>query len=404
MSARRLRIGVAGLGRAFSFMLPTFVLDPRIELVAGADPREEARARFAADFGAATYADVEALCADPNVEAVYVSTPHQFHVSNALSAARNGKHVLVEKPMALGLDDCRRMIDAARDAGVHLIVGHSHSFDAPVQRVAELARGGAYGKLRAITALDSTDFIYRPHRPEELSTDMGGGVIFNQAPHQVEMLRLIGGGRLRLVRAMAGVWDAARPTEGAYSAFFTFENGVCATLTYNGYGHFDSDEFCDWIAESGAPKDPEVYYGSARRGLAAASAPDAETAIKQAVNYGGPKYAGPGAASAIKRPPHHQNFGLLIASCEKADLRPTSKGVTIYADAEKRFEETPVPPVPRQEVMDELWRAVVKGVEPIHNGEWSLATMEACLAILQSSREGREITLAHQVGLPGDIA
>ena len=68
MSPRKLRIGVAGLGRAFSFMLPTFVLDERIELVAGADPRAEARDRFAVDFGAKTYAEVEALCADPDVE------------------------------------------------------------------------------------------------------------------------------------------------------------------------------------------------------------------------------------------------------------------------------------------------------------------------------------------------
>ena len=60
-----------------------------------------------------------------------------------------------------------------------------------------------------------------------------------------------------------------------------------------------------------------------------------------------------------------------------------------------------MPPAPRQEVIDELWRAVVDGVEPIHNGEWSLATMEACLAILQSSREGDEIALHHQIGLPG---
>ena len=396
--SRRLRVGVAGLGRAFSFMLPTFVLDPRLELVAGADPRPEARARFASDFNAATYESVDDLCADPNVDIVYISTPHQFHVANAIAAARNGKHALVEKPMALTLDDCRRMIDAARTAGVHLIVGHSHSFDAPVQRAAALAQSGAYGALRSITAFDSTDFIYRPRRPEELSTAMGGGVIFNQAPHQVEMLRLIGGGRLKSVRATAGVWDVARPTEGSYSAFFTFESGACATLTYNGYGHFDTNEFCDGVAESGAPVDP-ANYGAARRALAATDA-DAEIALKAAVNYGGPKYAGAGAAGKVTRPPHHQNFGLLVASCEKGDLRPTSKGVMIYADVERRFEEIPVPPAPRQEVMDELWRAVVDGVEPVHNGEWSLATMEACLAILQSSREGREIELRNQVGLP----
>src|SRR5512147_687081 len=98
--------------------------------VAAADSRPEARARFTAEFGGRAYDDVETLCGDAEVEAVYVATPHQFHARHAVAAAGARKHVLVEKPMALTLDECRAMIEAARDAGVHLIVGHSHSFDA----------------------------------------------------------------------------------------------------------------------------------------------------------------------------------------------------------------------------------------------------------------------------------
>ena len=67
--------------------------------------------------------------------------------------------------MALTLEDCRSMIDAARQAGVRLVVGHSHSFDLPIARTAELAK--AYGPVRMITALDYTDWVYRPRRPEE---------------------------------------------------------------------------------------------------------------------------------------------------------------------------------------------------------------------------------------------
>ncbi|TMH54310.1 MAG: gfo/Idh/MocA family oxidoreductase, partial [Betaproteobacteria bacterium] len=67
MPERRLRIGVAGLGRAFTLMLPTLAADPRLELVAAADPRAEATGRFAADFGARVYASVDELCADEGV-------------------------------------------------------------------------------------------------------------------------------------------------------------------------------------------------------------------------------------------------------------------------------------------------------------------------------------------------
>ena len=137
---------------------------------------------------------------------------------------------------------------------MHLIVGHSHSFDAPILRTRELIASGEYGAVRMITALNYTDYLYRPRRPEELDTAQGGGAIFNQAAHQVDIVRLLGGGRVKSVRAQTGAWDAARPTEGAYAALLTFESGAFASLTYGGYGHFDSDEFSGWIGEMGQAK------------------------------------------------------------------------------------------------------------------------------------------------------
>jgi phthalate 4,5-cis-dihydrodiol dehydrogenase len=94
-----------------------------------------------------------------------------------------------------------------------------------------------------ISALNYTDYLYRPRRPEELDTAQGGGAIFNQAAHQVDIVRLIGGGMLTAVRAATGAWDRTRPTEGAYAAMLTFAGGAYASLAYNGFGHFDSDEF-----------------------------------------------------------------------------------------------------------------------------------------------------------------
>src|ERR1700740_2216134 len=96
-----LRLGIIGLGRAFTLMLPTFAAHPLIRLVAASDPRADARARFAADFAASTHETTEALCADDTVQAVYIASPHQFHVEHVKLAAKFGKHVLVEKPMAL---------------------------------------------------------------------------------------------------------------------------------------------------------------------------------------------------------------------------------------------------------------------------------------------------------------
>ncbi len=380
--ARKLKIGVAGLGRAFAFMLPTFLRDPRVELVAAADTREEARLAFARQFGGKVYADVGALCANPAIDIVYVATPHQKHAAHAIAAARNRKHILVEKPMALTLEDCAAMIEAAREAGVFLLVGHSHSFDAPIARTRALIDSGAFGAVRMITALNYTDYLYRPRRPEELDTARGGGAIFNQAAHQVDIVRLLAGARVSSVRAATGTWDRGRPTEGAYAALLTFE-GAFASLTYNGYGHFDSDEWQNGIGEMGQAKRP----GTAASRLRFAT-PDEEAAFKNARNYGGEQFAVDQSDELS-----HQHFGPVIVSCEKADLRPTPDGVLIHQNGASRLEPLPKPAVPRSEVIDELYGAVIDGRAPVHDGQWAMATLEVCLAILQSAQTGKDMTL-----------
>ena len=398
MSERRLRLGVAGLGRAFTLMLPTLVADPRVELVAAADPRSEATQRFARDFGARAHATVEALCADPEVDVVYIATPHQDHAAQACLAAQHGKHALVEKPMAITLDECRRMIDAAERAGTLLIVGHSHSFDRPIARTREIIASGAVGVVRMIHAQYYTDFLYRPRRPEELATARGGGVVFSQAAHQVDIVRLLGGGRVRNVRALTGAWDAARPTEGAYAALLNFEDGAIATLTYSGYAHFDTDEFCAGLSELGAPKRAD-HHGSARRNLERAGTALPEAELKQQRNYGGAGYTPPPATADGADAPWHEHFGLVIASCDRADLRPLPTGVVIYGDGAVRVDALDKPRVPRSEVIDELHAAVVGGRAPRHDGRWAMATLEVCLAILRSAREQRDIVLEHQVAV-----
>ena len=107
-------MGVAGLGRAFTLMLPTLTADPRVELVAGADPRPEATRRFAGEFGARVYASVEALCADDDVDVVYVATPHHLHAEPIAVAAARGQHLLGDKPRARGLDHCRSVVRRTR--------------------------------------------------------------------------------------------------------------------------------------------------------------------------------------------------------------------------------------------------------------------------------------------------
>jgi phthalate 4,5-cis-dihydrodiol dehydrogenase len=391
MPVSRLKLGVAGLGRGFMLLLPTLAAHPGIRLVAAADPRKEARRQFRDDFAATTYAEVVDLCSDPDVEAVYIATPHQFHREHVELAAAHGKHVLVEKPMALSLEDCQAMIDAMRRAGRWLVVGHSHSFDAPYLRTREMIDSRGFGAVRMISALNYTDFLYRPRRPEELDTSQGGGVVFSQAAHQVDIVRLLGGGQVKSVRAATGSWDPARPTEGAYSALLTFDNGVFANMTYSGFAHFDSDELCGWKGELGQSRDPD-QYGSARAKLAEIKGPEEETALKNARTYG----AGLSLANSQPQETAHNHFGFILVSCDSADLRPVPHGVQVYAHTRRYIDPLTPPEIPRREVLDELIGAIRHDRQPIHTGEWGMATMEVCLAILESAQFGHEVMLSHQ--------
>ena len=227
-----------------------------------------------------------------------------------------------------------------------------------------------------------------------MRTEKGGGVLFSQAVHQVDVVRLLAGGLATQVNAFAGAWDPVRSTEGAYSALLSFEGGAFASLTYSGYGRFDSDESMGWVGELGHEKDPDDY-GRARRALAEAPTPDVESALKRARTFGSAEV--PPAAL------HHEHFGPVIVCCERGDIRLTPDGIWVYAD-ERRFEPARLNTNfgladPRTPVLDALVAAVRDGIEPVQTGRWGLASLEVCHAILQSARSGAPVELTRQVAV-----
>lgn len=383
-SSRTLRVAVLGLGMAGALMVPVIARHPRVSLAGAADLNPELRRRFTRDHGIEAQANAESLLASGDIDAVYIATPHQFHRAHVQLAARHGKHIIVEKPMALTLGDCDEMIEEARRAGVTLVVGHTHAFDPAVRLMRETAISGTAGKLAMIAMWNYTDFLYRPRRPEELVTAQGGGILFNQVPHQVDVARSIAGSPVRTVRAMTGILDPARRTEGCCTAFIEFASGTAASIVYSGYDHFDSDELHGWVGGTGRVKQPR--HGQTRRVWQQLSGPDEEAALRQS-KYG---YGGGFLAEAPAHPPH---FGLLVATFERADMRTTPSGVTSYEDSGPRDIPLSSNGGGRGEVLDELCATVLDGDEAVHDGVFARGTVATCLAIQQSAREHKEIQL-----------
>jgi phthalate 4,5-cis-dihydrodiol dehydrogenase len=382
-------LGVAGLGMAGAVMVHAAAAHPGFVIQAAADPQAAPREAFARDHNARAYADVAELVADPAVELVYIATPHQFHAPHAILAAEHGKHILLEKPMALTLADCDAIIAAVERHHVHLVVGHTHAFDPAVRLMRDIIVQGELGRLGLIHSFNYTNYLYRPRRPEELDTAKGGGILFNQVPHQIDTVRTLAGGLAKSVRASTTALDPARPTEASCTALLQFQSGVAASLVYSGYDHFDSDEWHFNIGERGSPK--KIEHGAARRSLAKAS--DEARARTEAFAYG---------AASGGLPPHQPHFGITIVTCAEGDMRASGDGVILYGRNGMR--EIAIPrggSMPgRREALDEIRAAIRSGLRPLHDGRWAKANVEVALAMLRSAQEGREIALQHQAASP----
>jgi phthalate 4,5-cis-dihydrodiol dehydrogenase len=401
VTSQVLRLGFAGLGMAAGRLIPEISQLPYIRLTAAADLRAHARQRFHQEFNAAVYDSVEEMCQSPDVDAVYVATPHEFHAAHTIAALKNRKHVIVEKPMAISLAEAEAMNEAAEKSGVKLMSGHTHSFDPPIRKMREIIKSGALGKLLMISTTYYKDHIYRPFPDHDI--EMSRGVVLNQGPHQVDIVRLLGGGMVRSVRAMAATGDPSRPGEGHYACYLEFEDAVAASLVYSGYAYFDTGEVTWGIGEGGEQKDPERHV-KARKffkslGAGADRARQLEARLEE-WRYGGLKPGAWARGESGPRKQHQPFFGFTVVTCEKGDIRQSPDGLFIYDDEGKREVQLPKGIDAREAELKEFYEGITDDRPIFHDGRWGQATLEVCLAILQSAAERREITMAHQVRVP----
>jgi predicted dehydrogenase len=380
MQAPPLRLGLIGIGVGARQLLPALTHHPHVRLHAAADVRPAALQQLAAEFGVATYSSVTDLCEQPDVDAVWVASPNHLHAEHSITAAEHGKHVIVSKPMAVTLAEADAMVAAAERAGVVLLAGHSQASAPSIRRIAAMVRSGELGALGMLHTWHFTDWMYRPRLPEELDTRTGGGPVYRQASHQVDIVRAIAGRPLRAVRASTIQLDPARSVPGGYTVYLDFDDGTPATIVYSGYGNFDLSAFL------------RGDDGQARRGGSSENTQtDAER--KEALRYGASAAAGPETRS---RPRNTLGlFGLTVVSCALGDLRESLDGLYLYTHAGRQ--EIPLDDEPRgQAELDELSAAVRGDQSPVHDGRWGAATLEVCLAIHQSAARRAEVLLSRQ--------
>ncbi len=152
--------------------------------------------------GEGYFGSYEEAAADPRVEALYFFTPHDLHLENAKLAARHSKHVLMEKPIARTLDEGRQLIDAAREAGVTLMIAENYRFVHTIAKCKEIIEQGGIGKLRSIQIQREQKDFYGPPTGWRARLDQaGGGVLIDAGIHDVDALVNLGGFPERLYAA-----------------------------------------------------------------------------------------------------------------------------------------------------------------------------------------------------------
>lgn len=392
-----LKVGIAGLGFGATEFIPTLERLDEIKIVAGADLRPWAREEFEKRYQGKAYASVEELCADSDVEAIWIATPNHLHAQNAITAAKNGKHILARKPLGITMAECQAVLDAVKKTDVKLLAGGQTQGTSPLIREARnIITSGELGPLRAINVVAYTGWMLRPRMPQEVDDSAGGGVIWRQAPHQIETTRYLAGGLAKNVRAFTGSWRPERPNgTGYYTAVIEFDENVPVTMTYNAYGYFDTLGLTTWSSDKG-------IAGRAKSRAALLNGEINEEEEKEKT-----RFSSPGEGSVVGgeagRPWTPGNLGIFLISCQEGDILMSENGLMVY-DNHGNHEVEVFQPGGAGMALDsevlELYNAIRHDKPLFHDGPWGMATAEIQWAIIESGRQNKEITLKYQVPVP----
>lgn len=184
--------GIIGIGNIVKTTIaPAMVEEPDCELVAAVS-RDQGRARhFASDFGVRyAYDDYDLMLANPEVEAVFIATPNSLHAEQVIAAARSGKHVLCDKPLAINVPDARRALDACTEAGVRLGINFHNRHLPWVQDVSRLIAEGVIGDVEMVQVQVASG----PRHYDNWRADpeiAGLGTVHNVGVHGLDFLRVL---------------------------------------------------------------------------------------------------------------------------------------------------------------------------------------------------------------------
>ena len=227
----KLALCILGCGKfAKTFARAMAHMKDEVELFFASRDLGRAEAYAEAYGGGGAFGSYEDAAADPRVQAMYICTPHHLHREQAVMAARAGKHVLVEKPIALSIAEARDMVAEARRARVTLMVAENYRFMTGVRKAREIIDSGALGDLRLVQLQEEAAMVPGDWRGKPSSS--GGGVLIDGGIHKVDILAYLSGMPRQVFAAPLPAGPNAGEVENGVVIMTKTADGVVGVITH----------------------------------------------------------------------------------------------------------------------------------------------------------------------------
>lgn len=360
----RLKTALIGCGKVGSIHAAALRDLPESELVAVCDASDDRAAAFASTYGGRPFTDVARMLDESGAQAVTIATPHPLHAPATILAAGVGVHVLIEKPMAASLDDCDAMLDASRRAGTTLGVISQRRWYEPVRRMKDAIDAGKIGTpaLGVFQMYSWRDLAYYRSDPWRGRWDTeGGGVLVNQSPHQLDLLRWFLGDVAEITGEFANLNHPGVEVEDTAVATLRFANGGLGSIV------------------TSVSQRPGLYTKVHVHGTNGAS-------VGVETDRGATFIAG---VSGIAEPPLNDVWTV-----------PGEEGLLAGFQAEDRARFASIDATSHYHALQirDFLEAVIAGRRPLVTGEDGRAVVAMFAAIYRSARERRPIPLTPGAG------
>lgn len=231
-----MKVAIIGAGNNGSGHARCLAAMGDVSIVGIADPVSSSAEALAQEVGAKAYADHRPMLDETKPDAVWISSPCWLHAAHTIDCAAAGAHVMCEKPMALNLEDCDRMIAAARESNVKLMIGQSTRYMEPLVELKRVLESGRCGDLVTAWSVRMNHHSPRPNALWRLDGEKSGGIVFEWEVHEIDFVCSLGGKVTNVYAQTAHSRKDAPTFLDHFAAVLTFGSG--------GYGVLDASQSC----------------------------------------------------------------------------------------------------------------------------------------------------------------